>query len=275
MRRVPWFVASAIVFLFALPFVPTACSSSSSDSGSPDSGVDLDTTPDIPPYEEPILDGPLGVVIVLNHYDPVGRCLAGPAKAVGHPDGLEPDGALACSGTGDRCYISTDGSVFYSATDCIHGGNFLLPIDNEPYNDLGPCEPMKDLDVSLIKDCPAASCTFARDLVIDVDRGCAEFIDSRDCRDTVGAPTSCFCDPSSTSNVFVAYDGKSKTNVPSGYTACDSSNPSCAKALAVVDTVPACPIDVDAGDTGDASSEAGDAGADSTSGDATDAAESD
>jgi hypothetical protein len=211
----------------------------------------VDTTP----YEEPILDGPLGKVIILQPYDPVNRCWAGPPTAVGHPDDLAPDGALVCSGTGERCYARTDGIVFYSSTNCIHGGNFLFNVDDQPYSDLGPCEPPKHLDISLIKDCPVPSCVFARDVLVDVGKGCAEAIDSRGCRDVVGAPTSCFCDPSSSNRVFVAYDGKSTMNEPSGFVACDASNPSCKSALAIVDTVSGCATSVDAGDAGDTAPE--------------------
>jgi len=88
-----------------------------------------------------------------------------------------------------------------------------------------------------IKDCPATSCVFARDVLIDTTMGCAQAITSRECRDIVGAPAGCMCDPKSSSRVFVAYDGKSTSSAPSGFVPCDASKPACATALSIVDTV--------------------------------------
>jgi hypothetical protein len=259
MRRAPFVAATAIVVLAFVPFFSsTACSSSNDDSGAPD--ADDDTTPgiDTTPYDAPILDGPEGRVIILNQYDPVNRCWAGKAREVGHPDGLLPDGGLDCKGTGDRCYIMTDGTVLYSPNDCIHGPNFLLKIDNEPYSDLGPCEVPKHLDLSLIKDCPAPSCPFARDVLVDTDVSCAEDIVTLGCRDATPAATSCLCDPSSSTRVFVSFDGKSSPNAPTGFTACDASNPACSKALGIADTVKPCAIPDAGTDAGtDAAPESG------------------
>lgn len=245
----------AVSFAFActLAFAPAACSSSSGDDNGTDANVDTAPQIDTAPYEEPILDGPPGEIVLLKPYDPVNRCWYGPPTAVGHPDAINPDGSFVC-GTSERCYARTDGIVFYASKDCVHGTNFLLHIDDEPYSDLGPCEVPKHLDLSKIADCPNPSCTFARDVVIDLDKGCAEAIDTRDCRDVVGAPTSCMCDPSSTNRVFVAYDGKSTTNVPAGFVACDATNAACKAALAEVDTVKPCALPSDAGV--DASSDA-------------------
>lgn len=249
MRRVSIVLASV--------FLSLGCSSSSS-TDSPTDAADETPQVDTLPYEEPILDGPAGVVVLLRPYDPANRCWYAPPTAVGHPDDVNADGTFKCKGTTERCYQRTDGIVFYSSQDCIHGGNFLMPITDVPYSDLGPCEPPKHLELSKISDCPKQSCVYARDVVIDLAEGCAEQVVSRDCRDVTAAATSCLCDPSSSNRVFVAYDGKSTTNAPTGFTACASTNPSCAKALAMADTVKPCAIPT------------GDAGADATSTDAAD-----
>jgi len=255
------------LFACTLVFASLGCSSSSDQSTT---DGDVDSGPIDVAYEEPILDGARGQVVLLKPYDPVNRCWFAPPTAVGHPDGLNPDGSFVC-GTSERCYVRNDGIVFYAATDCVHGTNFLLPIKDEPYSDLGPCEVPKDLDLSKIADCPNPSCTFARDVLIDLAKGCAEAIDTRDCRDVVGAPTSCMCDPASTGRVFVAYDGKSTTNAPPSFVPCDSTNAACKKALGMVDTVAGCAIDTDAGTDAplDAPSDVG-GDADATTGDGSD-----
>ena len=272
MRRAPFVAVSAICVL-AVSSLSLACSSSDSGAGDQDAGTDDSSGIDTTPYDAPILDGPGGVVIVLNQYDPVNRCWAGRAREVGHPDGLLPDGGLACTGTGDRCYVQTDGIVLYSPTDCIHGTNFVLSIDNEPYSDLGPCEVPKHLDITLIKDCPITSCPFARDVLLDTAASCAEDIVTLGCRDSTPAATSCFCDPSSSSRVFVSFDGKSSPNMPAGFTPCDASNPACSKALSIADGAKPCATPDAGTDAGsETGSDAGETGTDAAADAATDAA---
>jgi hypothetical protein len=236
------------VFRASLPFIAfvalgaalaatPSCGGGDGDGSSAvgdDSGLE-----DIPPWEEPILDGddPAGRVVLLKPYDPKQRCYL-PPTAVGHPDEA-PGGGIAPCGKNERCYVRTDGVVFYAKEDCVHGKNFLFHVDDLPYDDKGPCEPSKHLD-DVIKSCPNASCTYARDVRIDTTRGCATAIVSRACRDAGNVPTTCLCSPSSSTEVFVAFDGRSTTNAPEGFVACDATNAACKAALAIVDTVEGC-----------------------------------
>ncbi|GAC1358473.1 MAG: hypothetical protein NVSMB47_11400 [Polyangiales bacterium] len=230
-------VFTAVGALLALPCLASACSSG---GGGGDDGTDTgaDTGPAIPDFDAPILDGAAGQVVVLVPYDPVTRCFDKPTE-IGHYD---DDAGFSC-GTSERCYVRKDGIVYYAAKDCVHGTKFLINVEDRPYTDLGPCEPAKHLDFSTIKGCPNPSCTFARDVTIDTARGCATAIQSRGCRDVVGAPSACFCKGT---EVFVSFDGKA-TSGPAGFTACDATVAACKSALGMVDTVAGCPDPADAG----------------------------
>ncbi|MEO7097553.1 MAG: hypothetical protein ABI175_30105 [Polyangiales bacterium] len=228
---------------FALALVAAACGNSGSDgAATEDAAVDTIQLEDVGDFEEPVFDEDtaFGRVILLKPYDPKGRCFL-PPTAVGHPDEL-PGGGIAPCGKSERCYVRKDGIVFYAAQDCVHGTNFLFNVDDQPYTDLTACEPVKHVE-SLIKDCPNPTCPLARDVKVDAIRSCATALTSKVCRDATNVPTGCFCDASSPSQVFVTFDGKSSGSVPAGYTACDSSNAACKKALAIADTVQGCPPD--------------------------------
>lgn len=252
-RRLAFFSVACLASILA-PFAPVACSSSNGNGDVVDAGPDS-LLEDIPPFEEPAFesDDPFGRVILLKPYHPDQRCFESPT-AIGHPDAL-PDGGIAPCGAAEKCYVRKDGVVVYAPKDCIHGSNFLFNVDVYPYSDLGPCEPIKHVELK-IKDCPNASCTYARDVRIDTTRGCATAITSKSCRDEVSAPAACFCSPTATDDVFVTFDGKSSTAIPSGFTPCDAtSSAACKKALTMVDTVKGC-VDT----ATDAGADAADAG---------------
>jgi hypothetical protein len=219
------------------------CGSSGGDpAATEDTGNDTLQYEDVGNFEEPSFDpdSAVGRVILLKPYDPKQRCF-GPPTAVGHPDEM-PGGGIAPCGKSERCYVRKDGIVFYAAQDCVHGTNFLFNVDDQAYTDLGTCEPVKHVE-PLIKECPNPTCQLARDVKVDVLRGCATAITSRACRDSTNVPTACFCDSSRPNEAFVAFDGKSTTNVPTGFTACDASVDACKKALAIADAVQGCPPD--------------------------------
>ena len=242
-------ISSACSVAFAA-LALVGCSSSSDAGTTDDAGNDAIQYEDVGNFEEPVFDpdSAVGRVILLKPYDPTRRCFDTPT-AVGHPDEL-PGGGIAPCGTSERCYHRKDGWVFYAQHDCVHGTNFLFNVDDQPYDDLGPCEPIKHVE-SLIKDCPNPSCTFARDVEIDTTKSCATVLTSRACRDGSNAPTGCFCDSTRPDQAFVAYDGKSSSSVPAGFTACDSSNAACKKALAIADSVQGCPPDAGSDAGGD------------------------
>ena len=247
-------------FACLLATTSLACSSGTgneSPSEGADTGAPSDGGPDLDPPDVVFdSDDPFGRVLLLNPYHLDTRC-SDKATAIGYFDST-PDGKIAPCLTGERCYVRKDGVVFYAPQDCIHGTNFLMNVDSLPYSDLGPCEPAKHVAL-LIRECPVSSCTWARDVTVDVSRGCATAITSKGCRDDFGAPTQCFCD--SSGHVFVAADPKSSAAPPSGFAACASSSDACKKALALVDTAVGCPEPSDAGvDAGkDADSDAADA----------------
>lgn len=208
-----------------------------------------DSVADSNELEEPVLDSddPVGRVLVLPLYDPLKRCLM-PATEIGRFDS-NPDGTFKDCGKIEICYQRPDGILAYHDQDCVHGSNFRANWTRMEYSDLGPCESLKRLRDTM-KACPNTTCAFARDVTIDTARGCATAIESKGCRDTLGAPTACFCKGES---VFVAANPKMMTAPPSGYTACDGTDP-CNKALMLADTVKGCAVMSDAGV--DASSDA-------------------
>jgi hypothetical protein len=232
-----------MTLFFALPMVP-ACSSST-DAASDDAGSDGVVLEDIRPFEEPEFESndPAGRVRLVIPYHPDTRCIEPPTQ-LGHFDKLD-DGGIAPCGTHEMCYVRKDGVAMYDSQDCVHGLNFVVNVDELPYSDLGPCEPFKHFQDKLLS-CPTSTCIFARDVRIDTARGCATAITTKDCRDTVGAPKGCFCDPAS-SDVFVTFDGKTSSAVPAGFTPCDSTSTACKNALAIVDTVNGCAATTDAG----------------------------
>ncbi len=258
-----------VVLLAALPLaaLPVACS----DSSPPAPVAEVDAGPDvqledIPQWEEPELEGGFGSVLVLPLYDPLKRCLL-PVTEIGSYDEL-PDGGIAPCGDVEVCYVRPDGILAYHSKDCVHPPNFKANWKREVYSDLGPCEPLKHLqDTIVLKECPNMSCTYARDVVIDTAKSCATAITTKGCRETFGKPTACACDGKG--NAFVAANPTGGTAPPAGFTACGSSDPACAKALAMVDTVKGCalppPMDAgtdatpDAADAAEAATDAGDA----------------
>jgi hypothetical protein len=224
----------------------------SSDSTSAPSAA-VETGPDVPDFEEPVFDAddPAGRVLVLRLYDPAGRCFGLPTE-IGRFFATE-DGKIAPCKPGAVCYRRPDGVVAYHDQDCVDPTTYRANWTKLPYSDLGPCEPMKALaDTTLVKECPAASCVFARDVVIDTAAGCASAITTKGCRDVLGKPTACFCDGV---RVFVAADPKSSAAPPPGFSPCDATNAACKKALEIADAVGGC-----AASSGDAGPEAGDAG---------------
>jgi hypothetical protein len=222
-------------FLLFFAFAFFGCSSKEDNVASTDAGEDV--VLDSNDFEEPVFDSddPLGRVLILPLYDPVKRCMM-PATEIGHFD-QNPDGTMKACGDIEVCYTRPDGILAYHNKDCVHGSNFRANWKASEYSDLGPCEVVKRLSLTTIKECPNTSCVFARDVTIDTARSCATAIESKGCRDVFGAPTSCFCNGTS---AFVAANPKMSTAPPSGYTACDMSNDVCKKALAVVDTVKGC-----------------------------------
>lgn len=223
------------------------CSSKEDPVAVDDSAVD--SIADVSDFEEPVFDSndPLGRVLVLPLFDPTKRCIL-PATEIGHFD-QNADGTIKDCGAIEICYQRPDGILAYHTQDCVHGSNFRANWTRLIYSDLGPCEPIKRLQFKL-KECPNVTCAFARDVTIDTSRGCATAIETKGCRDALGAPTSCFCNGTT---AFVAADPKS-TSAPAGFTACDSTNDVCKKALATADTVKGCAVSTT------------DAGADATDG---------
>jgi hypothetical protein len=232
MRRALLSFAS-VVFCFG----PIACSSTDPPAATGDAGDDV-VLEDIPPFEEPVFDSddPLGRVLVLPLFDPVRRCLI-PATEIGHFD-QDDAGKIAECAPIEICYVRPDGILAYHNVDCVHGSNFRANWNRTTYSDLGPCEPLKRIQFDM-KECPNASCTFARDVVIDTTKSCATAITSKGCRDKLGTPTKCFCNGSG--SVFIGANATTPGTPPAGFTACDSA-PECTKALAIVDTVKGCAV---------------------------------
>jgi hypothetical protein len=258
MRRSLLVFGNILVCAFPLATIPIACSDATTPAPAQiDSGPDVELE-DIPPWEAPTLDAddPLGRVLVLPLYDPLKRCLY-PVTEIGNYD-EGPDGGIAPCGDIEVCYVRPDGILAYHNKDCVHPPNFKANWKREIYSDLGPCEPLKHLgDTVIMKDCPNMSCTYARDVVVDTTKGCATAIATKGCRDTFGKPTTCACD--GMGNAFVAANPSGGTAPPAGFTACDSTNDACKKALAIVDTVKGCaiPTPMDAGtDASDAKTDA-------------------
>lgn len=238
-RRSPHALVSTAVAILASVALASACvvACSSSDP-QPAPGTVADAAPDVPEHEEPVFDSddPAGRVLLLRLYEPAKRCFGLPTQ-IGRFDSTE-DGKIAPCGAKAVCYVRADGVLAYHDEDCVHAPNFLANWTPEDYSDLGPCEPIKRMrDTPHVKDCPNASCTWARDVLIDTAASCATAIETKGCRETFGEPTSCFCDGD---RVFVPADPKGSTAPPSGFTACDDTNAACKAALAMVDTVKGC-----------------------------------
>jgi len=214
----------------------SACSSS--DDGQP--AVDVDSSvADVPDFEEPVFDSddPAGRVLVLPLYYPDKRCFADPTEIGKFQAG--PDGGIKDCAKKEVCYVRPDGVLAYHDQDCIAPGDFRANWKQSDYTDLGPCEPIKHV-FSLIKQCPNPSCTWARDVIIDVGAGCATALTTKGCRESFGAPTKCFCDGAG--KVFVTADPKSTATPPTSYSPCDATNADCKKALGMVDTVKGCAV---------------------------------
>ncbi|MGZ3423267.1 MAG: hypothetical protein ACXWUG_18515 [Polyangiales bacterium] len=243
--RGSFFVFGSLGLLALATVVPTACSSSSNDAPvtEEDSGV-LDSAPETSEMDSAVVDTGTasGGTLVLRIYDPEQRCYQGPTE-IGRVDEY-PDGAVAPCAMGESCYRRVDGVLAYHEQDCVHGANFRANWERLAYSDLGPCEPLKHTAFGFIKDCPMTTCDFARDLVVDTVKGCATQITTKGCR--TSKPTACACDGKG--NVFLAADATS--TVPTGFTACDSTDAACKKALDAFDTLVGC-----APSTGDAGSD--------------------
>ncbi|GAC1353308.1 MAG: hypothetical protein NVSMB1_25500 [Polyangiales bacterium] len=180
---------------------------------------------------------PKGHVLVLRLYQPDDRCF-GPPTAIGRYAEAVDGTILPCTKK-EVCYVRTDGVVAYNGEDCVPDDRFLANWDKRAYTELGPCEVPRNVHAK-IQDCPMASCTFARDVLLDPLKGCATKIKSIGCRGTeFGKPVKCWCSPSSPL-VFVSGDPSSKVSPGGDYAPCDASATSCEKALAIVDTAPAC-----------------------------------
>lgn len=222
----------------------TACSSNDPPAATEDAVSDA--LEDIPPFEEPVFDSddPLGRVLVLPLFDPVRRCLMPPTE-IGHFD-QDDAGKIAECPNIEICYVRPDGILAYHNKDCVHGTNFRANWSRTIYSDLGPCEPLKRIQFDM-KDCPNMSCVFARDVTIDVARGCATAITSKGCRDKLGTPTKCFCDGAG--SVWIGANAASPGAPPAGFTSCDGTA-DCTKALGMVDTVKGCTFSTDAGTDG-------------------------
>ncbi len=238
-RRAPFALVTAFASVAAAAALASACSSSEPSPSGPATLVDA--APDVPELEEPIFDSddPAGRVLLLRIYDPAKRCFGLPTQ-IGRFDSTE-DGKIAPCGPNAVCYVRNDGVLAYHHQDCVHAPNFLANWKPEDYSDLGPCEPIKRLqDTSHIKDCPTPSCTWARDVVIDTAASCATAIETKGCRESFGAPTSCFCDGD---RVFVPADPAASTVPPAGFAPCDATSTACKAALDMVDTVKGCAIE--------------------------------
>ncbi|MBI2396110.1 MAG: hypothetical protein HYV09_41490 [Deltaproteobacteria bacterium] len=231
-RSAPVTVVLSLLASFAL--ASPACSSNDPAVSDTDTGIE-----DVPAFEEPVFDSddPAGRVLVLPLYFPDKRCLA-PATEIGKFD-EGPDGKIAECRKQEVCYERPDGVLAYHDQDCISAGNFRANWKRTDYSDLGPCEPLKHVR-DMIKECPNASCTWARDLVFDANKGCATAITTKGCRETFGKPTKCWCDGAG--SVFVPADPKSTATPPPSYSPCDATNADCKKALDVIDTVKGCVI---------------------------------
>jgi hypothetical protein len=223
-------------FLLVLSIVACACSSSGGDApvepvdSSVDSAVDTYVPPADTGRAETII--PSGRVLLLRTYYPDKRCFDAPTE-IGNYDEIDDAGVAHCE-MGEVCYVRKDGVLAYYDKDCIHGANFAANWDRQDYSDLGPCEPLKHLEMGVIKDCPMTSCTFGRDIVYDAAKGCATSLFTKGCAAT--KPTSCACDGAG--KVFLAADASS--TAPSGFTACDATNADCKKALDAFDTISGC-----------------------------------
>jgi hypothetical protein len=239
------FVLSVALASFAV--APSACSSTPT-AASPE--VDAGGV-DVPDFEEPAFDAddPAGRVLVLPIYFPDKRCFEPPTEIGKFQAG--PDGKIKDCAKQEVCYVRPDGVLAYHDQDCIAPGDFRANWRRLDYSDLGPCEPIKHA-FAQVKACPNASCTWARDAVIDTTASCATALTTKGCRDALGPPSRCWCNGAS---VFVPADSKSTAAPPPSYAPCDGT-PECKKALGLVDAVRGCeaiaPVDAGAGSAGDA-----------------------
>lgn len=215
-----------------LAFAPAGCSSDNQTAPVTDSGAI-----DVPDFEEPVFDAddPAGRVLVLPLYFPDKRCFE-PATEIGKFQ-ADAEGKIKDCLKQEVCYVRPDGVLAYHDQDCIAPGDFRANWKRFDYSDLGPCEPIKRA-FTLIKSCPNASCTWARDAIIDTTAGCATALTTKGCRDALGAPSKCWC---AGTRVFVPADSKSTATPPPSFVPCDGTA-QCTKALGMVDTVTGCEV---------------------------------
>ena len=235
---------SGLFYFFSCAALVVGCSSSggagvSETSSDEDAGNEVALEPDEAGPTD-VGAGDNGVVVgrvyLVRPYHADFRCYDPPTQ-LGYVDTAADGGLIPCGKT-ERCYERKDGVVAYAPEDCVHGTNFLANWKASAYSDLTSCEPPKNVNL-LIADCPASSCTWARDIVIDTKRNCATAVTTRGCRDKFGTPKKCYCE-SGTDRVYIAADPASTATPPPSFTPCDASVAACSKALGVVDTVVGC-----------------------------------
>lgn len=239
MRRAPLAFLVSAFSLTALPMTVGCGSSETPAQPAPeDTAVEETeedtTTPDVPPFEAPPTNEKL---LIRRIYWPEGNCYGAPTGIGNYA--LLPDGGVAPCASGEVCYVRKDGWVAYHNEDCIPAGKFAANWDKTVYSDLGPCEIPKHVDLT-IKDCPAKSCVWGRDVTLDTTKGCATTIKTIKCRSDLGVPDSCWCSKTKADLVFVAADPKSTADPGPDFAPCGSANAACKKALSIIDTAPAC-----------------------------------